>query len=116
MATPSPALVEMVGAAGYDVAILDAEHALASPDTLQEMIRAAEVSGVAPWVRDLDLQWTPQNSRGVFEAILDVHRKMTSATGGRLREGLPGSIFRNMLTLHPLGGCRMGASASLTLL
>jgi cholesterol oxidase len=64
-----------------------------------------------PWVRDLDLQWTPQNSRGVIEAILDVHRKLTSATGGRLREGLPGSIFRNMLTLHPLGGCRMGTSA-----
>src|SRR3954470_5704303 len=51
VATPSPALVEMVGAAGYDVAILDAEHALVSPDTLQEMIRAAEVSGVEPWVR-----------------------------------------------------------------
>ena len=64
-----------------------------------------------PWVRDLDLQWTPQHSRGVIEAIADVHRKMTSATGGRLREGLPGSIFRNMLTLHPLGGCRMGSSA-----
>ena len=65
----------------------------------------------APWVRDLDLQWTPQNSKGVIEAIADVHRKMTAATGGRLREGLPGSIFRNMVTLHPLGGCRMGTSA-----
>ena len=40
----------------------------------------------APWVRDLDLQWKPQNSKGVIEAIIDVHRKMTEATGGRLRE------------------------------
>ena len=66
---------------------------------------------LTPWVRDLDLEWTPQHSRGVIEAIVEVHRKMTAATGGRLREGPPGSIFRNMVTLHPLGGCRMGTSA-----
>ncbi len=65
MATPSPALVEMVGAAGYDVAILDAEHALVSPDTLQEMIRAAEVSGVAPWVR------VPEHDPGFVLRVLD---------------------------------------------
>jgi cholesterol oxidase len=65
----------------------------------------------APWVRDLDLQWTPEHSRGVIEAIVDVHRKLTEATGGRMREGLPGSVFKNMVTLHPLGGCRMGATA-----
>ena len=41
----------------------------------------------APWVRDLDLQWTPQNSKGVIEAILDVHRKMTAATGGPAARG-----------------------------
>ena len=61
-----------------------------------------------PWVRDLDLQWNPQNSTGVFEAILDLHRKVTDATGGRLREPLPGSLLKNMVTLHPLGGCGMG--------
>ncbi|MFC5138158.1 aldolase/citrate lyase family protein [Actinomycetospora rhizophila] len=65
VATPSPALVEMVGAAGYDVAILDAEHALVSPDTLQEMIRAAEVSGVAPWVR------VPEHDPGFVLRVLD---------------------------------------------
>jgi len=64
-----------------------------------------------PWVRDLNLEWDPQHSKGVLEAILDVHRKVTQATGGRLREPLPGSLFRNMVTLHPLGGCRMGATA-----
>ncbi|MEJ2865740.1 aldolase/citrate lyase family protein [Actinomycetospora flava] len=65
VATPSPALVEMVGAAGYDVAILDAEHALVSPDTLQEMIRAAEVAGVAPWVR------VPEHDPGFVLRVLD---------------------------------------------
>ncbi|GLZ47004.1 hypothetical protein Acsp06_31890 [Actinomycetospora sp. NBRC 106375] len=65
VATPSPALVEMVGAAGYDVAILDAEHALVSPDTLQEMIRAAEVTGIAPWVR------VPEHDPGFVLRVLD---------------------------------------------
>jgi cholesterol oxidase len=63
-----------------------------------------------PWIRDLDLQWKPENSKGVLEAILDVHRKVTAATGGRLNEPLPGSLFKNMVTLHPLGGCKMGAT------
>jgi cholesterol oxidase len=64
-----------------------------------------------PWVRDLDLQWTPQNSRGVIEAIAAVHRTLTDATGGRMRQGPPDSVFKNMVTLHPLGGCRMGTTA-----
>ena len=64
----------------------------------------------APWVRDLDLQWTPQNSRGVIEAIAEVHRRLTDATGGQMRQGPPDSVFKNMVTLHPLGGCRMGNS------
>lgn len=51
VALPSPAMVEMVGAAGYDLAILDAEHALVSPGTLEHMIRAAEAFGVTPFVR-----------------------------------------------------------------
>jgi cholesterol oxidase len=63
-----------------------------------------------PWVKDLELQWDPEHSRGVFEAIRELHRKVTVATGGNLQEGLPGSLLRNMVTLHPLGGCRIGAT------
>jgi cholesterol oxidase len=32
------------------------------------------------------------------------------ATGGTLQEPLPGSFLKNMVTLHPLGGCRIGAT------
>ena len=113
------------GAAGFGRGLLQQieEHVRADPNLRNVMVwlGAGMDKGdgqlslkrrlFAPWVRDLDLQWTPQNSKGVIEAIADVHRKMTAATGGRLREGLPGSIFRNMVTLHPLGGCRMGTSA-----
>ncbi len=65
VATPSPAMVEMVAAAGYDVAIIDAEHALLSPETLQHMIRAAEASGVVPWVR------VPEHDPGFVLRALD---------------------------------------------
>lgn len=65
VALPSPSLVEMVGAAGYDFAILDAEHALVDPQTLQHMIRAAEAFGIAPLVR------VPERDPGMILRVLD---------------------------------------------
>lgn len=64
-ALPSPSLVEMVGAAGYDFAILDAEHALVDAQTLQHMIRAAEAFGIAPLVR------VPERDTGMILRVLD---------------------------------------------
>jgi cholesterol oxidase len=66
---------------------------------------------LAPWTRTLDLRWTPDQSQGVVEAILAVHRTMTEATGGRMDPNAAWSVFRNMVTLHPLGGCRMGSTS-----
>jgi cholesterol oxidase len=119
------ACLDAPGAAGFGRGLLQQieEHVRADPNLRNVMVWLGAGMDVGdgrlslkrrlltPWVRDLDLEWNPRNSRGVIEAIVDVHRKMTGATGGRLREGLPGSIFRNMVTLHPLGGCRMGTSA-----
>lgn len=48
---PAPLLVEMIGYAGYDFVILDLEHAGVNPQTLENMIRAAECSGLTPLVR-----------------------------------------------------------------
>ena len=64
----------------------------------------------APWQRRLDLGWNPQRSTGVVEAIRTVHKQLTEATGGRLRPDVAWSVFRSLTTLHPLGGCRMGAT------
>ena len=47
----------------------------------------------------------------MVEAILAVHQSMTEATGGRLRPNAAWSLFRSLVTLHPLGGCRMGVDA-----
>lgn len=65
VALPSPSLVEMVGAAGYDFAILDAEHALVDPQTVAHMIRAAEAFGIAPLVR------VPERDPGMILRVLD---------------------------------------------
>ena len=48
---PVPLLVEMIGYAGYDFVILDLEHVGVNPQTLENMIRAAECSGLTPLVR-----------------------------------------------------------------
>ncbi|WAK03679.1 HpcH/HpaI aldolase family protein [Methylobacter sp. YRD-M1] len=48
---PAPLLVEMIGYAGYDFVILDLEHVNTNPETLENMIRAAECAGVTALVR-----------------------------------------------------------------
>jgi cholesterol oxidase len=58
----------------------------------------------------LDLSWKPEHSASVVEAIVAVHRRMTEATGGRLLPNPAWSLFKSLITLHPLGGCRMGVT------
>ncbi|MGI5256483.1 HpcH/HpaI aldolase family protein [Streptomyces angustmyceticus] len=48
---PEPAMVEMIGCAGYDFVILDTEHTLVDPQRLENLIRAAETTGLTPFVR-----------------------------------------------------------------
>jgi len=62
---PAPVLVEMVGCAGYDFAILDTEHTLVSPQELENLIRAAEVVGLSPLVR------VPEADPGAILRALD---------------------------------------------
>jgi 4-hydroxy-2-oxoheptanedioate aldolase len=48
---PSPAVVEMIGYAGFDYVILDTEHGAAGTETLENQVRAAEASGTTALVR-----------------------------------------------------------------
>lgn len=47
----STEIVEIMGYAGLDFVIIDAEHGSADTETLEHMVRAAEVSGITPLVR-----------------------------------------------------------------
>jgi 4-hydroxy-2-oxoheptanedioate aldolase len=48
---PAPLLVGMIGYAGFDFVILDLEHVGVNPQTLEDLIRAAECCGLTPLVR-----------------------------------------------------------------
>jgi cholesterol oxidase len=65
-----------------------------------------------PWTRRLALDWKVKNSTPVIEAILKVHRELTEATGGKLRVPAWWRWFRSLVTVHPLGGCRVGSDAT----
>lgn len=48
---PSPPVVEMLGYLGFDWVLIDNEHGSITVDNSEEMIRAAELTGIAPIVR-----------------------------------------------------------------
>lgn len=49
--TPSPEVVEILGWSGWDFLILDLEHGAYGSETLPHLIRAADASETAPFVR-----------------------------------------------------------------
>ena len=58
----------------------------------------------------LALDWDPEDSRGYFDDAEQATAGVATALGGRLGPG--GLLEHNRgLTVHPLGGCPMGASA-----
>ena len=58
--------VELCGLLGFDFCLIDAEHAPFGPQYVEQMIRAADVSGMTPLVR------VAQNERQVILRYLDV--------------------------------------------
>lgn len=88
--TTAPEFIEVIGHAGFDFCILDMEHGPANLETLQNLVRAAEVSGVMPIVRTRDcsaesvsqpldlgaagVQVPQMSSRADAEAVVDAAR------------------------------------------
>ncbi len=64
--TCDPAFIEVMGYAGMDYVIIDLEHGPNSVQTAQNLIRAAEVSGVFPIVR------TKESCASVMSEVLDI--------------------------------------------
>ena len=50
---PSATVVEMLGCLGYDWILIDNEHGSITVDNSEDMIRAAELTGIAPIVRPI---------------------------------------------------------------
>jgi 2-keto-3-deoxy-L-rhamnonate aldolase RhmA len=48
---PLPQVIELIAGAGFDFAIIDNEHTLINPETLENMLRAADACGLPALVR-----------------------------------------------------------------
>ena len=64
--TASPYVVECLGRAGFDYVVIDNEHSPIEAETSAEMIRAAELTGLTPFVRVREI------SRPAVLKLLDV--------------------------------------------
>lgn len=64
----------------------------------------------APWRRDvLKMRWDYRPNEAAMQAVSDLHARLAQATGGVPVTPPSWSLFRNLVTPHPLGGCAMGS-------
>ena len=56
--TTCPEMIECLGHAGFDFCILDQEHGPIGMEALQNLVRAAEMSGICPLVRSGEINET----------------------------------------------------------
>ncbi len=61
-------------------------------------------------LKKLTLKWSPQNSMPLFSAMEQRVRELAQALGGRALFSPAWSRSRKLITVHPLGGCRMADS------
>jgi cholesterol oxidase len=57
---------------------------------------------------ELHLDWNVADSRPAVQALVDMHVKLSHATGGLPVVPPTWSFFHDLVTPHPLGGCNMG--------
>ena len=61
-----------------------------------------------PWRRELKLDWDVTRSEATIQALIDAHKRLSEATNGVAFEPPTWSVFKYLITPHPLGGCGMG--------
>jgi len=63
-------------------------------------------------VPELHLDWDIRKSEQLIDEIVATQKELAAASGGRALVPLTWSMFRDLITPHPLGGCNMGATAA----
>jgi len=63
-----------------------------------------------PWQRRLKLNWNVNSSKPAIEAIFAMHCRLAEATGGRPLSPFVWTLFKSLVTPHPLGGCSIAAT------
>lgn len=69
-----------------------------------------------PWWRfwgrkALHMDWDFRGSEAVIAGMIAMHKRLSAATGGLPVEPPSWSLFRDLITPHPLGGCAMADDA-----
>ncbi|MGY2172209.1 HpcH/HpaI aldolase family protein [Pseudomonas gingeri] len=112
---PSPAAIELIAEAGFDFVIIDMEHVLINPETVEHMIRTAEAYDLTPLVRvaDLDpktlLRLLDGGAQGIVLPMVECPVQLAAAIAackyhplGRrsLNAGRPGSFGKHSLAQY----------------
>ncbi len=56
---------------------------------------------------ELQLDWEPDASIPAVQALVDMHKELSAATGGIPLVSPAWTVMKYLVTPHPLGGCRM---------
>ena len=64
------------------------------------------------WRRELALDWDPADFELAINSLVDMHKKLTAATGGTAIVPPTWTVLHSLVTPHPLGGCGMAAGRS----
>ncbi|HEY6119045.1 MAG TPA: GMC oxidoreductase, partial [Pyrinomonadaceae bacterium] len=65
-----------------------------------------------PWHRVLMLRWDVTTSRAVIDSIAKTHKRLAEVTNGTHMDPPGWKYLLNLITAHPLGGCKMGNTAA----
>jgi 2-keto-3-deoxy-L-rhamnonate aldolase RhmA len=76
---PSPDMVEVLAYAGMDFVVADAEHGPITPETCQEMVRAADATGIPLLVRIGETNSPPTVNRFLDTGVAGVKLPRTSS-------------------------------------
>lgn len=60
----------------------------------------------------LHLDWDIAKSKATIDAVVGLHQELARATQGMALTPLPWVVSQDLITPHPLGGCRLGTSAA----
>ncbi|OPE56955.1 siderophore biosynthesis protein SbnG [Pseudomonas syringae pv. tomato] len=112
---PAPAAIELIAEAGFDFVIIDMEHVLINPETVENMIRVAESYGLTPLVRVADLnpktllRLLDGGAQGIVLPMIERPEQLADAIAackyhplGRrsLNAGRPGSFGKHSLAQY----------------
>ena len=109
---PSPAAIELIAEAGFDFVIIDMEHVLINPETVENMIRTAESYAITPLVRVADLngktllRLLDGGAQGIVLPMIERPEQLAEAIGAckyhplgtrSLNAGRPGAFGKHSL-------------------